>query len=90
MLRCFCLSWLNRRPVFQYVGVQANVVDVQTGHEDITNDFRFTWYPDDGAAVLRTVVPKTYQGTGERLSDELLNDTLRNTRDALVGRETSA
>ncbi|KAG1865956.1 hypothetical protein F4604DRAFT_1581659 [Suillus subluteus] len=47
--------------VFQHVGVQANVVDVRTGHEQTTNDFRFTWYPDDGGAVVRQVVPKTYQ-----------------------------
>ena len=50
--------------LFQHVGVEANVVDVRTGHEETTNDFRFTWCPDDGAAVLRRVVPKTYQGTG--------------------------
>lgn len=48
-------------PGVVHVGVQANVVDVRTGHEQTTNDFRFTWYPDDGSAVLRTVVPKTYQ-----------------------------
>ncbi|KAG1728865.1 Thioesterase/thiol ester dehydrase-isomerase [Suillus paluster] len=51
----------GKRPGVVHVGVQANVVDVRTGHEQTTNDFRFTWYPDDGAAVLRTVVPKTYQ-----------------------------
>lgn len=55
---------LNRIVLFQHVGVKANVVDVRTGHEEATNDFRFTWCPDDGAAVLRRVVPKTYQGTG--------------------------
>lgn len=48
-------------PGVVHVGVQANVVDVRTGHEQTTNDFRFTWYPDDGAAVVRQVVPKTYQ-----------------------------
>jgi hypothetical protein len=53
--------------IFQHVGVQANVVEVRTGREQTTNDFRFTWYPDDGAAVVRQVVPKTYQGMGERI-----------------------
>jgi acyl-coenzyme A thioesterase 9 len=48
-------------PGVVHVGVQANVVDVRTGQEQATNDFRFTWYPDDDAAVLRQVVPKTYQ-----------------------------
>lgn len=48
-------------PGVVHVGVQANVVDVGTGHEQITNDFRFTWHPDDGTAVFRQVVPKTYQ-----------------------------
>lgn len=55
--------------VFQHVGVQANVVEVRTGREQTTNDFRFTWYPDDGASV-RQVVPKTYQGMGERVLNE--------------------
>lgn len=48
-------------PGVVHVGVQANVVDVRTGHEQTTNDFRFTWYPDDDTAVVRQVVPKTYQ-----------------------------
>lgn len=48
-------------PAAVHVGVQANVVEVRTGREQTTNDFRFTWYPDDGAPVLRQVVPKTYQ-----------------------------
>ncbi|KAG1758127.1 Thioesterase/thiol ester dehydrase-isomerase [Suillus occidentalis] len=47
-------------PAAVHVGVQANVVEVRTGREQTTNDFRFTWYPDDGASV-RQVVPKTYQ-----------------------------
>jgi hypothetical protein len=55
--------------VCQHVGVQANVVDVRTGHEETTNDFRFTWCPDDGAAVVRGVVPNTYRGMKEFLSD---------------------
>lgn len=47
-------------PAAVHVGVQANVVEVRTGREQTTNDFRFTWYPDDDASV-RQVVPKTYQ-----------------------------
>ncbi|KAH7921130.1 Thioesterase/thiol ester dehydrase-isomerase [Leucogyrophana mollusca] len=48
-------------PAGVHVGVQANVVDVRTGHEETTNDFRFTWCRDDGAAIARKVAPKTYQ-----------------------------
>jgi hypothetical protein len=46
------------------VGVKANVVDVTTGSEQTTNDFRFTWAQEDGkgSAVPRKVVPRTYQG----------------------------
>lgn len=42
--------------------MKANVVDVQTGLEQTTNDFRFTWCKDEGHGVARKVVPKTYQG----------------------------
>ncbi|OAX32604.1 Thioesterase/thiol ester dehydrase-isomerase [Rhizopogon vinicolor AM-OR11-026] len=52
---------LHTTPGAVHVGVEANVMDVRTGHEETTNDFRFTWCPDDGAAVPRRVVPKTYQ-----------------------------
>jgi acyl-coenzyme A thioesterase 9 len=45
---------------------------MQTGRERTADDFRFTWYPDDGAAVLRQVVPKTYQGMGERILNEFI------------------
>lgn len=63
---------------------------MRTGQEQTTNDFRFTWYPDDGAAVVRQVVPKTYQGMGKHISNGFLNDKLWNGRgDALVRRETS-
>ena len=46
----------------QHVGVKANVVDVRTGKEQMTNDFRFTWCREDGEPLKRTVVPMTYQG----------------------------
>ncbi|KAF8961594.1 Thioesterase/thiol ester dehydrase-isomerase [Flammula alnicola] len=50
-------------PIIVHVGVKANVVDVQTGYEQTTNDFRFTWCQEVGSASpnLRQVVPKTYK-----------------------------
>ncbi|KAJ6570709.1 Thioesterase/thiol ester dehydrase-isomerase [Mycena sp. CBHHK59/15] len=51
-------------PMIVHVGVTANVVDVQTGHERTTNEFRFTWCRDDDVTIptaKRKVVPKTYQ-----------------------------
>jgi len=49
-------------PTIVHVGVKANVVDVQTGQEQTTNDFRFTWCQELGKASpdLRKVVPETY------------------------------
>ncbi|KAF8870642.1 Thioesterase/thiol ester dehydrase-isomerase [Gymnopilus junonius] len=49
-------------PTIVHVGVKANVVDVKTGQEQTTNDFRFTWCQEVGKASpdLRRVVPKTY------------------------------
>lgn len=43
------------------VWVQANVIDSQTGDEQTTNNFYFTWCREDGEDLKRTVVPKTYQ-----------------------------
>lgn len=48
-------------PGLIHVGVQANVVDVATGREETTNDFRFTWCVDGGKPLARRVVPKTYK-----------------------------
>ncbi|THH16286.1 hypothetical protein EW146_g4324 [Bondarzewia mesenterica] len=48
-------------PAIVHVGVQANVVDVETGLEQMTNDFRFTWCREEGAPLARKVVPKTYK-----------------------------
>lgn len=48
--------------LLQHVGVQANVVDVATGKEQTTNDFRFTWCRDHGDLLSRKVVPRTYKG----------------------------
>ncbi|KAF9456390.1 Thioesterase/thiol ester dehydrase-isomerase [Collybia nuda] len=48
-------------PSLVHVGVKANVVDIGTGSEQTTNDFRFTWYREKADAVHRRVVPKTYQ-----------------------------
>jgi len=50
---------------WQHTRVEANVVDVSTGLEETTNDFRFTWTLDDGPPLSRNVVPKTYEGTLE-------------------------
>lgn len=47
----------------KHVGVKANVVDVRTGREQLTNDFRFTWCREDGESLGRMVVPMTYEGT---------------------------
>jgi hypothetical protein len=44
------------------VGVKATVIDIKTGLEELTNDFRFTWCKEEGEPVARTVVPMTYQG----------------------------
>ncbi|KAG6845152.1 hypothetical protein H0H87_012948 [Tephrocybe sp. NHM501043] len=49
-------------PMLVHVGVKADVVDVRTGLEQNTNDFRFTWCRDHGEGVPRKVVPKTYKG----------------------------
>lgn len=46
----------------KHVGVKANVVDVETGLEQTTNDFRFTWCKDEVDGISRQVIPKTYQG----------------------------
>lgn len=44
------------------MGVKATVIDIKTGLEELTNDFRFTWCKEEGEPVARTVVPMTYQG----------------------------
>ncbi|KAG6837783.1 hypothetical protein H0H93_001710 [Arthromyces matolae] len=50
-------------PQLIHVGVKANVVDVKTGSEQTTNDFRLTWCRDEGdhEGIPRKVVPKTYR-----------------------------
>ena len=62
-----CERWLTRNAQ-QHVGVKANVVDIRTGTEQMTNDFRFTWCREDGEPLKRTVVPMTYQGACAGLS----------------------
>ena len=44
--------------------VKANVIDVTTGTEQHTNDFKFTWgeTDPDGQTLKRMVVPQTYAG----------------------------
>lgn len=46
----------------QHVFVQAKVVDVATGSEQHTNDFKFTWCEQEGEPLHRMVVPQTYAG----------------------------
>ncbi|KZT24926.1 Thioesterase/thiol ester dehydrase-isomerase [Neolentinus lepideus HHB14362 ss-1] len=48
-------------PALVHALVQANVVDVKTGQERTTNNFRFTWCREEGEPLRRQVVPKTYQ-----------------------------
>ncbi|KAJ7656679.1 Thioesterase/thiol ester dehydrase-isomerase [Mycena rosella] len=48
-------------PMIVHVAVTANVVDVETGNERTTNEFRFTWCRDDNPIASRKVVPKTYK-----------------------------
>ncbi|KAI0085600.1 Thioesterase/thiol ester dehydrase-isomerase [Irpex rosettiformis] len=48
-------------PALIHVGVKATVIDIKTGSEDLTNDFRFTWCREEGEPAGRTVVPMTYQ-----------------------------
>ncbi|KAA1475712.1 Thioesterase/thiol ester dehydrase-isomerase [Dentipellis sp. KUC8613] len=47
-------------PFIVHTRVEANVVDVETGAEVMTNDFRFTWCGHGGGPLNRKVVPKTY------------------------------
>ncbi|KAI0748818.1 HotDog domain-containing protein [Irpex lacteus] len=51
----------ERYPTLIHVGVKATVIDIKTGLEELTNDFRFTWCKEEGEPVPRTVVPMTYQ-----------------------------
>jgi len=51
----------EKYPAIVHVRVEANVVDISTGLEETTNDFRFTWTLHDGPLLSRNVVPKTYE-----------------------------
>jgi acyl-coenzyme A thioesterase 9 len=58
--------WLISELLKQHVGVRANVVNVGTGEEQNTNDFRFTWMGEHETSSLpRKVVFKTYKGKTE-------------------------
>ncbi|KAG9311056.1 HotDog domain-containing protein [Chiua virens] len=57
-------SCMGELPVKIHIRVQANVIDMKTGLEDSTNDFRFTFAViDDESERHETpkVVPRTYQ-----------------------------
>ncbi|RPD77025.1 Thioesterase/thiol ester dehydrase-isomerase [Lentinus tigrinus ALCF2SS1-7] len=47
-------------PALVHVWVHADVVNLDTGTEQRTNDFRFTWCRENGPPLRRMVVPKTY------------------------------
>ncbi|KAI0776841.1 Thioesterase/thiol ester dehydrase-isomerase [Trametes elegans] len=47
-------------PALIHVWVHADVVNLETGTEQRTNDFRFTWCRENGEPLKRMVVPKTY------------------------------
>ncbi|KAI1790562.1 Thioesterase/thiol ester dehydrase-isomerase [Ganoderma leucocontextum] len=47
-------------PALVHVWVHADVVNLETGTEQRTNDFRFTWCRETGPPLKRIVVPKTY------------------------------
>ncbi|KAI0830131.1 Thioesterase/thiol ester dehydrase-isomerase [Trametes gibbosa] len=47
-------------PALVHVWVHADVVNLETGAEQRTNDFRFTWCIEKGPPLKRMVVPKTY------------------------------
>ncbi|KAI0370883.1 Thioesterase/thiol ester dehydrase-isomerase [Pilatotrama ljubarskyi] len=47
-------------PALVHVWVHADVVNLETGTEQRTNDFRFTWCRESGPPLSRMVVPKTY------------------------------
>ncbi|KAG6826443.1 hypothetical protein H0H92_015770 [Tricholoma furcatifolium] len=73
----------SQYPLLVHVRVKADVVDVKTGSEQTTNDFRFTWCRDEGEGLPPKVVPKTYQEAmlwleGKRALD--LGDEIRGLR----------
>ncbi|KAI0742690.1 Thioesterase/thiol ester dehydrase-isomerase [Daedaleopsis nitida] len=47
-------------PALVHVWVHADVVNLETGAEQRTNDFRFTWCREYGPPLKRIVIPKTY------------------------------
>lgn len=75
----------------QHVRVQANVVDINTGREETTNDFRFTFAKDDRRDEMPRIVPRTYQGMNAFIQSGRYRDILvvSQTRrsDAVVGRQ---
>ncbi|KAI0751650.1 Thioesterase/thiol ester dehydrase-isomerase [Daedaleopsis nitida] len=50
----------ERYPALVHVVVHADVVNLETGTAQRTNDFRFTWCRQSGPPLNRIVVPKTY------------------------------
>lgn len=53
--------------IFQNVCVQANVLNVETGEEEKTNEFHFTWGVEGSKPLQKSVVPVTYTGSSTLL-----------------------
>ncbi|KAF8584449.1 Thioesterase/thiol ester dehydrase-isomerase [Ramaria rubella] len=71
-------------PTLVHATVKASVVDVETGTELTTNDFRFTWCDDNGPPLRRRVIPKTYQEAMEWVEAKRaleMGDEIRKQRD---------
>ncbi|KIJ42774.1 hypothetical protein M422DRAFT_170613, partial [Sphaerobolus stellatus SS14] len=68
-------AFSEKYPALVHTIVEANIVDLATGKELTTNDFKFTWCDDDGEPLARRVVPKTYQDAMEWIEAKRAVDT---------------
>ncbi|KAF8525581.1 Thioesterase/thiol ester dehydrase-isomerase [Hysterangium stoloniferum] len=71
-------------PALVHITVRADVVDVTTGIELTTDDFRFTWCDEHGPPLDRKVVPKTYHDAMEWIEAKRaleMGNAIRNLRD---------
>lgn len=59
-------------------------MDVATGAEQTTNDFRFTWCRDHGETLDRKVVPRTYKGAHSAKSSSSLTDDYKLWTEAML------
>ncbi|CUA77888.1 Acyl-coenzyme A thioesterase 9, mitochondrial [Rhizoctonia solani] len=58
-----------------HVQVQAEVIDPVTGEDNLTNTFRFTWVRENGPALQRLVIPRTYAEAMQWLEGKRALDT---------------